>query len=229
MVDTAYQLKVTLRHIHPPIWRRLRVPGAATLGQVHDALQVVLGWTNSHMHQFVVGRDTFGMPGPEDMEPRTTSERSVRLDQVARLKSRLVYEYDFGDGWEHDVLVERVDPAKPADLIPVCLDGRRTARGLRRPARLREPGRDPRRPEAPRARTDARVGRSGLAARAIRHRVRQRGATCARRTLAACGCSSSHASAWRGTTGERLTAYRSDGSRRSLEHRGRCRPDSEAT
>lgn len=123
MADTVYQLKVTLRHIRPPIWRRLRVPGATTLGQLHDALQIALGWTDSHLHQFRVGRETFGVPDPDG--PPTTSEKKVRLDKVASDKSKLIYDYDFGDGWEHDIVVEHVDAANPAEILPVCTDGRR--------------------------------------------------------------------------------------------------------
>jgi len=121
MANTSFQLKVTLRGIRPPIWRRLRIPGTANLRQVHDALQVALGWTNSHLHQFRVGRQTFGMADPE--APETTDERRVRLCDVATEKSKLIYDYDFGDGWEHDVVVERVEPARSPVLE--CLDGRR--------------------------------------------------------------------------------------------------------
>lgn len=73
MVETVYQLKVTLRAIRPPIWRRVRLPGTASLRQVHDALQVALGWTDSHLHQFRVGRETFGKTDPEC--PETIDER----------------------------------------------------------------------------------------------------------------------------------------------------------
>ncbi len=121
MADTSYQLKVTLRGIRPPIWRRLRIPGTASLRQVQDALQVALGWTNSHLHQFRIGRQTFGLADPE--APETMDERRVRLCDVATVKSKVIYDYDFGDGWEHDVVVERVEPAR--SLVLECLDGRR--------------------------------------------------------------------------------------------------------
>src|SRR5262249_13838986 len=91
--------------------------------QVHDALQVTFGWTNSHLHQFRIGRETFGIPDPEDFGPRTKDEKRVRLCEVAAVDSKLIYEYDFGDGWQHDLVVERVDPAN--SLVLECLDGRR--------------------------------------------------------------------------------------------------------
>jgi Plasmid pRiA4b ORF-3-like protein len=123
---TVYQLKVTLRHVRPPIWRRLRVPGAVALGRLHHALQIALGWTDSHLHQFRVGDAGYGMPDPhDDWGTGTIDESNVRLEQVAKVRAKLIYEYDFGDGWEHDVLVEAVEPATDRDVLPVCLDGRR--------------------------------------------------------------------------------------------------------
>jgi Plasmid pRiA4b ORF-3-like protein len=120
------QLKVTLRGIRPPIWRRLRVPSDITLGQLHRALQIVMGWTDSHLHQFCVGRQYFGLPDPDDgFSPDTIDERRVRLDQVVSVGSKLVYEYDFGDGWSHDVVVERAEPLTDDNSSPLCLDGRR--------------------------------------------------------------------------------------------------------
>jgi hypothetical protein len=126
MATTVYQLKVTLRHVRPPVWRRLRVPGAVALGKLHDALQIALGWTDSHLHQFRVGDACYGILDPhEDFGTDTIDERKVRLEQVAKVRAKLVYEYDFGDGWEHDILVEAVEPATDRDVLPVCLDGRR--------------------------------------------------------------------------------------------------------
>ncbi len=126
MAATVYQLKVTLRHVRPPIWRRLRVSGAVALGQLHDALQIALGWTDSHLHQFRVGDACYGMLDPvEDLGTDTIDERKVRLEQIAKVRAKLIYEYDFGDGWEHDVLIEAVETATDRDALPVCLDGRR--------------------------------------------------------------------------------------------------------
>ena len=106
----AYQLKVTLRGIRPPIWRRLEVRGDTTLGTLHHILQVAMGWTDSHMHQFVAGEKYFGAADPEFGLDREDEDR-IRLDQVLRKpKDRMIYEYDFGDSWEHDVVVEKQLP-----------------------------------------------------------------------------------------------------------------------
>ena len=98
MTQTTYDLKVTLRDIRPMIWRRLRVPSDIRLGDLHAVVQVAFGWEDCHLHQFVVGRAVYGPPDPDGFDRRTQSE-DVRLDQVARAKSKLLYEYDFGDSW----------------------------------------------------------------------------------------------------------------------------------
>jgi len=121
----VYQLKVTLRGIRPPIWRRVLVRSDLTLNQLHDVLQLVMGWRNSHLHQFRVGRTYFGTPDPE-LPFEVHSEKRIRLNEVLRRpKARMVYEYDFGDGWEHDVVLEAVIGAEPRGRYPIVLAGKR--------------------------------------------------------------------------------------------------------
>ncbi|MFQ5883046.1 MAG: plasmid pRiA4b ORF-3 family protein [Candidatus Methylomirabilales bacterium] len=109
----AYELKVTLRGTKPPIWRRLEVKADTRLFEFHQILQVAMGWTDSHMHQFVAKGKCYGAPDPGFL-PDRENEKKVRLDQVLRKpKDRMIYEYDFGDSWEHEVVVERVMPAEP--------------------------------------------------------------------------------------------------------------------
>lgn len=80
---------------------------AVTLGQLHHILQLVMGWTDSHLHQFRRGTTYYGQPDPVGMDRE--NERRVQLRQVLRrAKDRMVYEYDFGDGWEHDVVLEAI-------------------------------------------------------------------------------------------------------------------------
>lgn len=122
--STVYQLKVTLLDIRPPIWRRLQVPASITMEKLHYALQDALGWTNSHLHQFVLGADRFGMR-LIDEDRELLDERKYRLKDLVGEKSRFAYEYDFGDGWEHLVVVEKVLPAAPDTRYPLCLAGKR--------------------------------------------------------------------------------------------------------
>jgi len=114
-----YRIKVTLRHIAPPIWRRIEVPGDIKLGKLHRILQVAMGWYDSHLHAFRVGHTSYGVPQrefPGDYQ----NERNVRLDQLVSTGAKLIYEYDFGDGWEHEIKIEKILPADPTAHYPRC-------------------------------------------------------------------------------------------------------------
>ncbi len=125
-------LTIELRGSKPRIWRRLSVPGDLTLDAVHTLFQAAMGWTDSHLHRFQPGdEDAYGQPyfitafDQEEGDEGTREDR-VRLDQVLRLPGdRLTYLYDFGDGWEHRVRLESVDPLTPEGREPTCLGGAR--------------------------------------------------------------------------------------------------------
>jgi len=122
---TVYHLKVTLIGSRPPIWRRIQVARDVTLYQFHQILQIVMGWTGGHLHQFRVGETFYGTPNPEFGFP-VKNEKKVRLGGVLRQpKARMVYEYDFSDGWEHSVVLEAVIPALPKGRYPLALAGKR--------------------------------------------------------------------------------------------------------
>ena len=120
----AYVMKVTLHGSKPPIWRRIQVDSKTTLGELHEMLQVVMGWTNSHLHVFRINGDEYGEPAPE-FELDYLDEKSVILGQVVKcVGETLRYDYDFGDGWEHRLLVEKILAAPSA--APECLTGKRS-------------------------------------------------------------------------------------------------------
>src|SRR5207247_561542 len=107
---SIYHLKITLAEVKPPIWRRLRVPGEANLGWLHAVIQVAMGWTNSHLHQFTSGGTVYSDPGFDldefEDDPKIFDERQATLQKIApKLKSVLVSEYDFGDSWDHFIRV----------------------------------------------------------------------------------------------------------------------------
>ena len=102
----------------------MQVPVDIPLAQLHLVLQAALGWENSHLHGFVIGRVRIGMPDPMGFE-NVVDERKVRLHEIARARSRFSYEYDFGDGWEHDILVEKALVAEPGMTYPRCIAGLR--------------------------------------------------------------------------------------------------------
>jgi hypothetical protein len=122
---TISQLKVTLQGIRPPVWRRILVQSDVTLAQLHIILQMVLGWTDSHLHQFVANGLSYGVCSPDD-EWEVIDEKKVRLNRLLRAPGdRMLYEYDFGDGWEHLIVLEKVEAALPNGKYPMVLAGRR--------------------------------------------------------------------------------------------------------
>lgn len=117
---------MTLAHSKPPIWRRVLVPSDITLDQLHDVVQVVMGWDNEHLHLFEIDGMTFSDPRYRDADIH--EEATVRLNQAAPYPTATFrYEYDFGDGWEHDILIEAVQPPDPDQHMPLCLGGERAA------------------------------------------------------------------------------------------------------
>lgn len=124
---TVYQLKVTLKGTKPPIWRRIVVPDNITLYQLHDILQIAIGWTDSHLHMFTIAGQIYGDPEDDEYgDFGTKSELRYRLSQLGlREKARFSYEYDFGDSWDHTILVEKVLPAEKGVHYPVCTAGKR--------------------------------------------------------------------------------------------------------
>ena len=125
----VFQLKVTLLDSMPPIWRRLLVPANLTLAQLHDVLQAVMGWQDCHMHEFRAGHRHFGKPNPEDRlmgMPPVENERTVHLpNMLGRVGAKAIYTYDFGDSWEHSIVLEKRLPADPGTDYPVCTGGER--------------------------------------------------------------------------------------------------------
>ena len=117
------KLKVTLQGISPPIWRRLLIPAAMTLRDLHEILQTSMGWHDSHLHDFDVAGDRFGDPATTDEvenEARMTLDR-VRKAGIARFK----YNYDFGDDWEHLIVIEGAVPRVEGQHYPACVAGKR--------------------------------------------------------------------------------------------------------
>ncbi len=121
-----YQLKITLRRSKPPIWRRVIVRADMKLDRLHRVIQTAMGWMDCHLHQFRVGQVCFGAPSPEALGwgPEMMNEkRYVVADLASTVKQKFIYDYDFGDGWEHEVRLEKLLPPDPEFKHPVCLAG----------------------------------------------------------------------------------------------------------
>jgi len=127
-----YSIKITLKGAKPPIWRRVYIPSDITLAQLHDVIQIAMGWQNYHFHEFEIHGERFTqqemMDEEWDIGRRKADETKVKLNKVAQPKSKFIYVYDFGDNWEHEILVEKKISADetPAPL-PYCVTGKRAA------------------------------------------------------------------------------------------------------
>ena len=126
-----YHVEIVLNGIEPRIWRRLQVPGDARLGWLHAVIQVALGWTNSHLHQFIIGNRVCSDPTFDlnefDEDPPILDENKVTLMDVApREKDFFYYEYDFGDSWSHRVTIKKILVPDPTlETKAFCLAGAR--------------------------------------------------------------------------------------------------------
>ena len=124
--DNVFQLKITLNHIKPPIWRRVLVDSDIKLPDLHKIIQTVMGWTNSHLHQFIIGNRYYSLPDDESF-CEAVDYRRIKLDSLCNTpKSKFIYEYDFGDGWEHSIVIEKILPREKNTYYPICIDGKRS-------------------------------------------------------------------------------------------------------
>lgn len=146
----VHELRITLQRSKPPIWRRIAVPSDIKLSDLHVVIQIVMGWTDSHLHQFVI-RNPRPKPAFEGLramdvqariemlmmsrdrcwsDPRmeleeAEDEAKTGLSELApAVKSKFIYEYDFGDGWDHKINVVKIGPPTPGTDYPVCLKGK---------------------------------------------------------------------------------------------------------
>jgi len=119
-VGVVIQIKVKLRGVSkPPVWRRLQLRADTPLDRLHEAIVAAFGWDGYHMHAFRSGADEFGMPDPE---LGFIDERRVRLGElIGGVGDRLLYTYDFGDDWEHEITVEDLLDPDPDPHYPILM------------------------------------------------------------------------------------------------------------
>jgi hypothetical protein len=127
--DLLFQFRVTLLDVHPPVWRRFQVRDC-TLAFLHNVIQVVMGWENYHLHQFVIAGERYGPPAPDEFDfgPKTKDENRLLLSSLlpkTAKRIRWIYDYDFGDGWRHEVLFEGYPALDKEQKYPLCLEGER--------------------------------------------------------------------------------------------------------
>jgi len=129
--ERLYQFKITLQGIRPPIWRRIQVKDCS-LDKLHEHIQTAMGWTNSHLHQFMIGGVLHGdlellcESWQDEIQP--VDSMHTRISTIVPENGRQLrfeYEYDFGDGWKHEILFEGCLRAERGARYPLCVDGAR--------------------------------------------------------------------------------------------------------
>jgi hypothetical protein len=119
-----YQLRIELLDVEPAIWRRVLVPATIKLHKLHVVLLWTMGWAGGHLHEFVIGQDHYGIPDPDyDTPPLIQREDRITLGAALGTRKAFTYLYDFGDGWEHRLTVEKILPPDPGLKSPRCLEG----------------------------------------------------------------------------------------------------------
>jgi pRiA4b ORF-3-like protein len=126
---TIYEIKITLNGSKPAIWRRIQVSADVALFKLHRIIQETMGWTDSHLHQFVIGNDIYKIRDSHadfGMDESSTNERTTKLRQVISGDGfRFQYDYDFGDNWKHALVVERILAPEDGVTYPRCVAGAR--------------------------------------------------------------------------------------------------------
>lgn len=128
MTTQIYQVKISLKGSQPPIWRKLLIPSDLLLPVFHDIIQTAMGWDDSHLHQFIKDRIFYMSEMDDDGfwdDERNVDYKKVKVsDLLKKEKDKIVYEYDFGDSWEHDIVLEKILPVDDNQTYPFCLGGK---------------------------------------------------------------------------------------------------------
>ena len=120
---TVYQLKVSLMGSTPLVWRRAQVVADTRLSKLHKILQVVMGWDNSHLYEFIIDKVSYGEPHPDYGVKMKDASKTTVVQVASAPGTNFTYIYDFGDGWRHIILVEKILQAEPDVKYPLCIDG----------------------------------------------------------------------------------------------------------
>ena len=123
-----YQIQIALTRYKPKIWRRLLIPSDLLLSDFHLIIQISMGWENSHLHQFIKNKTFYTEYREDDFswgDMNNVDYKDLKIsDLLKKEKDKIIYEYDFGDGWEHDVILENILPPDEKFKYPICTDGK---------------------------------------------------------------------------------------------------------
>ena len=127
-MKSIFQIKITLNDTNPPVWRQLLVEPNTVLEDLHKIIQTSMGWTNSHLHQFVYDGKSYSNPDYNDEldDELQIDYRNISIGELTKKKGQIiVYEYDFGDGWEHTIMLETIMTEEKDKEYPICIAGQR--------------------------------------------------------------------------------------------------------
>jgi hypothetical protein len=119
MTNNIYQIKIVLNHSKPSIWRRVLILSNTSLLNFHDVIQITMGWEDCHLHQFVKNKLFYSF----DNYDGENYEDILVSDLLTKEKDKMVYEYDFGDSWLHDIILEKILPFDSEIKLPTCIAG----------------------------------------------------------------------------------------------------------
>ncbi len=122
---TVYQLKIFILGISPMIWRRIKVRSDSTIADLHYIIQIAMGWTDSHLHRFVIHGKDYGIAQIGGISFADDPQKVRLADLGWRELERFLYEYDFSDYWQHQIRVEKIITSKSSSLEPICISGQR--------------------------------------------------------------------------------------------------------
>lgn len=122
-IPKAIQIKITLEGVQPPVWRRLLIKDDITLNQLHYNIQAAMSWTNTHLHEFEVHGQTYAAPSEYDEIKIEDAEKTdIKLSALNLAEGdKILYTYDFGDDWRHQILIEKITPVDSNQVYPCCI------------------------------------------------------------------------------------------------------------
>jgi len=131
MEEKVVQLKISLKNSTPPIWRRVLVKSSISFYELHYTIQIAMGWGNYHLFEFKIGDYRIGIIDEDFEDPESATSKiivanEITLDEVISKGDfkYFSYEYDFGDGWMHSIIVEKTLPLEQDKYYPVCIKGK---------------------------------------------------------------------------------------------------------
>ena len=121
--EEILQIKISLLESSPLIWGRVLVPANFSLKKFHQVIQIVMGWQNSHLYLFLADEVTYSEYELDFVDEPEAKPTTIKLSKVFKASNQIIYEYDFGDGWNHQVTLEKTLDQENAYTYPICIGG----------------------------------------------------------------------------------------------------------